>query len=80
MRKVLMLVSLLVVSSAYAGNIYEDPMDEAPGGWGSDLIVVTEGDRTFTRATNFWSDPPAPWFFCNKYAGGEVDISEGLRF
>lgn len=80
MRKVLMVASLLVVSSAYAQNVYEDPMDEAPGGWGSDLIVVTEGDRTFTRATNFWSDPPAPWFYCNKWAGGEVDISEGVRF
>ena len=48
MRVLLMVVSLLVVSGAYAQNVYEDPMDDGPigPGWGNDLDVITEGDRT----------------------------------
>ncbi|MGD8453612.1 MAG: PEP-CTERM sorting domain-containing protein [Phycisphaerae bacterium] len=80
MRRLLVVVTLLAVSTALAENVYEDPMDVAPGGWGSDVTVITEGDRTFTRAYNFWSDPPGPWFYVNKWAGGEVDISQAIRF
>jgi hypothetical protein len=84
MRKLLMVAMLLAVSPAIAQNIYEDPMDatfEGPG-WGSDLMLVTEGDRTFVRTYNFWpeGEGPSPWFYVNRYAGGEVDISEAVRF
>lgn len=83
MRKLLMVALLLVVSSAYAENVYEDPMDEFTGNpWGAEIAVITEGDRTFTRAYDFWppGEGPSPWFYVNKYAGGEVDISEGITF
>ena len=80
MRRLLMIALLLMTSSAFADNVFEDPMDSAPGGWGSELTVLTEGDRTFTRAYDFWSGSPAPWFYCNKWAGGVVDISSAITF
>ena len=74
MRKLLMVASLLVVSAAYADNVYENPMDGDAGGWLCTASVVTEGDRTFTRGHEFVD----PWWYVNTYAGGEVDCSTGV--
>ncbi|HUU98461.1 MAG TPA: PEP-CTERM sorting domain-containing protein [Phycisphaerae bacterium] len=79
MRKVLMVASLLVVSSAYAQNVYEDPMDGGAGGWGCEVSIVTEGDRTFTRGHNF-NDDAGGWWYVNTYLGGPNDFSEAVRF
>ena len=79
MRKLLMFASLLVVSSAYADNLFEFPMDGGTGGWGCETFVVTEGDRTFTRGTNF-NDDAGGWWYANTYLGGEVDVAGALTF
>jgi hypothetical protein len=90
MRKLLMVASLLIVSVAYADNVFEDPLDDADGGWGAMAYGgYTEGDRTYSKITDFngymyYGDPPwpdPPWFFyaANRYVG-VTDISAGVRF
>jgi hypothetical protein len=79
MRKFVMVVLLFVVASSYADNVFEYPMDGGTGGWGCETIVVTEGDRTFTRGTNF-NDDAGGWWYANTYLGGEVDVSDALTF
>jgi len=90
MRKLLMVASLLVVSVAYADNVLEVPLDWEGGGWGAMAYGgYTEGDRTYSRITDFtgqmyYGDPPwpdPPWFFyaANHWMGGEVDISAGVE-
>jgi hypothetical protein len=78
MRNLLMIGLLLAVGSAYADNVYENPMDGGAGGWGCEVSIVTEGDRTFTRAHNFNEDAGG-WWYCNTYTG-EMDVSEAIEF
>ena len=73
MRKLLMIVLLLLVSAAYADNVYENPMDGGATGWGCDVAIVTEGTRTFTRGWNF-NDNAGGWWYVNTYTG-TVDLS-----
>jgi hypothetical protein len=70
---------MLVATSAYADNLFEYPMDGGTTGWGCDVAVVTEGDRTFTRGCEFNNDA-ADWWYANTYLGGEVDVSGALTF
>jgi hypothetical protein len=84
MRKLLMVALLFVVSAAYADNVYEDPLDWETGGWGAMAYGgYTEGDRVYSKITNFNADvtggDPPWWFFAgNHWCGGEVDISAGV--
>jgi len=79
MRKLLLVALLLGVSSAYADNLFEFPMDGGTGGWGCEAFIVTEGDRTFTRETNF-NDDAGGWWYANTYLGGEVDVAGAAAF
>ena len=79
MRSLLVFATLLVVSSAYADNLFEFPMDGGTGGWGCETFVVTEGDQTFTRGTNFNVDAGG-WWYANTYLGGEVDVAGAATF
>lgn len=86
MRKLLVIALLLVTSSAFAQNVYEDPLDDAGGGWGAMATSpYTEGARTYSKISDFngditGGDPPWSFFAANRWAGGEVDISAGIRF
>jgi hypothetical protein len=85
MRKLLVVVSLLVVGSAYGQPVYEDPLDDAVGGWGANATSpYTEGGRTYSKISDFNNDitggAPPWWFFAaNRYVG-VLDISSAPRF
>ena len=79
MRKLLIVASLLVVSSAFADLPFEYPMDGGTGGWGCETFVLTEGDLTFTRGTNFNGDAGG-WWYANTYLYGEFDVSGAPTF
>ena len=85
MRKLLVIGLLLVTSSAFAENVYEDPLDDAGGGWGANATSpYTEGDRTYSKISDFnnavtGGAPPWSFYAANRYVG-VLDISAAPRF